>query len=577
MPIYNPTTITAPYQAKECAPNPCPVCGGLDCLCRPRFFAGQLLTEDDLNLLENYIIEKNKLHNRYLHGTGVVCGLEVICSPCQGQVTVTSGYAISPCGDDIVVCHNDTVNVCDLISSCKVQSQWNCDPPSPANPNCNQEGTEDWVLAIRYQERSSKGVMPLKNNGTSTCSRCGSNNSVCGGGSSCNCGCHSTTNGSMNYTTNGGTKSGYKTAQKATPLQCEPTVTCEGYVYEVYKAQNQGRGQDCGPFITRVAQCLQEFQTVLTSLSLDTTARAAAISNNNVQRLSAWQRTLKSSLQDLLDTLPIYDCNIAQQLANVGLPDPSNLEDGSFMTAFATATSRLVSLWGTILRYCLCSAILPPCPDPVHDPRIPLAKITVQRQDCSLVGVCNLDTRQFVLTFPTLLYWLSPILQTPLDNLHLALEDLCCQPLRADTVNSRDNSLFATNFTVDNPDVIITNPCTQLLSQISANRNCRIDTQTLVLGALGLRDAQGQPVMSELERQNPAAFLVLNQLAQPVLNTLLSEQTLRTFAAASTNATGATTAGSEDIRNLQSQVAELSNTLKQQQEIIDQLQNRLNG
>ena len=25
----------------------CPDCGGLECLCRPRFFAGQLLTADD--------------------------------------------------------------------------------------------------------------------------------------------------------------------------------------------------------------------------------------------------------------------------------------------------------------------------------------------------------------------------------------------------------------------------------------------------------------------------------------------------------------------------------------------------
>ena len=33
-----------------CDPAPvCPACGGLECLCRPRFFAGQLLTEDDLN------------------------------------------------------------------------------------------------------------------------------------------------------------------------------------------------------------------------------------------------------------------------------------------------------------------------------------------------------------------------------------------------------------------------------------------------------------------------------------------------------------------------------------------------
>ena len=29
----------------------CPACNGLKCLCRPRFFPGQLLTDDDLNRL----------------------------------------------------------------------------------------------------------------------------------------------------------------------------------------------------------------------------------------------------------------------------------------------------------------------------------------------------------------------------------------------------------------------------------------------------------------------------------------------------------------------------------------------
>ena len=95
-----------------CDPRPpCPACGGLECLCRPRFFAGQLLTDDDLNRLDYYIVEKNRLHNRYLVGTGVVCGLEVVCSICDpagnGTVVVRPGYALSPCGNDIVVCGDE--------------------------------------------------------------------------------------------------------------------------------------------------------------------------------------------------------------------------------------------------------------------------------------------------------------------------------------------------------------------------------------------------------------------------------------------------------------------------------------
>src|SRR3954471_15217075 len=121
MPQYTQTVPT--MQHSRTMQKICPACGGMQCLCRPRFFAGQLLTEEDLNRLERYIVEKNKLHNRYLHGWGVVCGLEVSCHPCQGFVTVTSGYALSPCGDDIVVCRDEAVNVCDLIKQCRGDQQ----------------------------------------------------------------------------------------------------------------------------------------------------------------------------------------------------------------------------------------------------------------------------------------------------------------------------------------------------------------------------------------------------------------------------------------------------------------------
>src|SRR5262249_50319348 len=96
-----PSTVVTPGQkpqSRNCPP-PCE-CGLLECLCRPRFFAGQLLTEQDLNRLDAYIRAKNRLHTLQLHGFGVVNGLEVRCEPCGDGVVVTTGYAISPCGDD---------------------------------------------------------------------------------------------------------------------------------------------------------------------------------------------------------------------------------------------------------------------------------------------------------------------------------------------------------------------------------------------------------------------------------------------------------------------------------------------
>ena len=93
--VKDTTTTSAPAWC----PPPCPACGGLQCLCRPRFFAGQLLTEQDLNRLDAYVRAKNRLHNRYVHGWGVVCGLEVTCHDCENLVRVSAGYGLSPCGD----------------------------------------------------------------------------------------------------------------------------------------------------------------------------------------------------------------------------------------------------------------------------------------------------------------------------------------------------------------------------------------------------------------------------------------------------------------------------------------------
>jgi hypothetical protein len=88
----------------------CPVCQGLRCMERPRYFAGQLLTETELNSEQEYVRAKQRLHNRYLHGSGVVCGLQVVCSDCDGWVTIKEGYAIDPCGNDVIVCADHDFN-----------------------------------------------------------------------------------------------------------------------------------------------------------------------------------------------------------------------------------------------------------------------------------------------------------------------------------------------------------------------------------------------------------------------------------------------------------------------------------
>jgi hypothetical protein len=94
-----------------CGGTGCPVCQG-EVFVRPRFFAGQLLTEDDLQSLGDYVVAKNRLHMRHLFGSGVVCGLMVTCEPCGGgKIVVNPGYALDCCGNDIVVACPQTLDV----------------------------------------------------------------------------------------------------------------------------------------------------------------------------------------------------------------------------------------------------------------------------------------------------------------------------------------------------------------------------------------------------------------------------------------------------------------------------------
>ena len=73
---------------------------------RVRFFTGQVLTADDFTDEQRYHRRRLREHNRFLHGWGVVCGLDVGATPSAGrpwQVTVSPGYAISAQGDPIHV------------------------------------------------------------------------------------------------------------------------------------------------------------------------------------------------------------------------------------------------------------------------------------------------------------------------------------------------------------------------------------------------------------------------------------------------------------------------------------------
>ena len=392
----------------------CPACGGLQCLCRPRFFAGQLLTEEDLNRLDRYIVEKNKLHNRYLHGWGVVCGLEVACHPCKGYVTVRSGYALSPCGDDIIVCQDEAVNVCDLINQCKVQPEWDCDPEWPRpEPLCG-DADEEWILYLCYNETPSRGVTALRgaSSGGSCCSRCS-------GSSQCGCGCHPSTNGKSSCAQT-------KTPTRSTPQQCEPTLTCEGYTFQLRKAPKTDR-RDLGELINRLRACLREL--VLLEQEL--------IELVNRGQLHAFQEAVMAYMEHH----SIHNCELVQALLRLRMQlEPT----GTATPSAGAATQALIRQFMLeMLRDCVCSAILPPCPSPAEDNCVPLATLTINcREGCQIKHICNWKHRRLVVTFPNLEYWLQFLFRQ--SGLSEVIAALCCGPLLRRGFDQGDSTFAAT-------------------------------------------------------------------------------------------------------------------------------------
>jgi hypothetical protein len=76
---------------------------------RSRFFTGQLLTADDLQREQDYHRDKARLHNRFLHGWGVVAGLRV--SVDQGAVVVASGLALDCAGNELILPTEERVSL----------------------------------------------------------------------------------------------------------------------------------------------------------------------------------------------------------------------------------------------------------------------------------------------------------------------------------------------------------------------------------------------------------------------------------------------------------------------------------
>lgn len=441
----------------------CPACVGLECLDRTRYFSGQLLTEADLNNEQSYLLAKNRLHNRFLHGWGVVCGLQVVCSDCDGWVTVKTGYAIDPCGNDIIVCEDQPFNVAKAIQAC-------CTPPKTSDcaplrsappPNC-QDADQKWCITIQYEEQPSRPVTPLRS--PSTKSSCG-----CGGGSTKGgCGCGSSKGGCGCGSS--GAKSGTCCCSSSslnppsTTPGCEPTRILEGFKLGVCAAPTEtvspkdAAGKPtAGP--SKLLTCIQAL-----SAGIQQKPTFVATAGNSANYTAACNYL--ALIRKMLATGSFTSCAIITQLEAIQIPQP-NPNDPNYTATLQAIVDNAVALLVRLAKDCLCLALLPTCPGDPCTNCLVLACVTVRNG--KVIEICHFDGgRQQVITFPTLRYWLSLIgFDNRLQTLMNFIENLCCGESRLDRLLFMTNDTVASN-SMANPAMLNRMFSTSLASTLGA-------------------------------------------------------------------------------------------------------------
>ena len=427
----------------------CPACLGLQCLERPRYFSGQLLTEADLNSEQAYMLAKSRLHNRYLHGAGIVCGLEVSCSTCVGAVTIQSGYAIDPCGNDIIVCDTQDFNVIKRIHDCddqrKRQRKGDCDPIAPSTDKGCIDLERHYCLTIAYNEQEARLSPTLRQgNNTNTSNGKASGCSCNGSGKKKGCSCNNSQSVSQTMSYSSMTQSS-QSGQSKMPVGCEPTRILEGYLLDISEVPPDycGNAKEVleDTLLAKVIDCVttvrafldkkmpQSTYTVLTPLAF-TGKVTENVSLDDLYRSCCY---LRQAIHDLYAQDPFNThCQALDVLSQVTCRRPPNIdqsaesaaaeERGSYIEQTRTTLYHLLALLMQYILDCVCQALLPPCSPAQADDRLILACMTVK--DDKIIDICNFCHRRYAGSFPSLYYWLSLVPVIPL--IAYAVERLCC-------------------------------------------------------------------------------------------------------------------------------------------------------
>lgn len=442
--------------ARNCC---CPTCRGLVSQSRPLFGPGQTLTAADLNALEDYARAKNRLHNRYLHGWGVVCGLEVTCNDCEGSVTIGPGYALDPCGEDIIVTQPTRFDIVAAIRACADQQRattGDCDPwMPPPDPGCT-DGESHWCVALKYREVETAYVQDLVAGKGATGCGCGSGSGApaascgcgggcsCGGGGGCSCGGATAATSAANIRASNNSCSPRRVLEcydiTAIPSKerCAPTLFQRGDKLTNKPALgNWDQFIPEGSLLRKIIDCItNDFRELLDHFKTGDGALIGQVfAQNNDELIQAEVQpaavhaavcTFKAALLDKLanDTHPVR-CAMRRAAADIVLAAPGpNTEAAVFFDQARDAIRDLIAVWFQMIIDCVCHAFLPMCDDDPCDDRVEIACVTIKGG--KILSICNHSCRRYAGAFPSMFYWLSLVPVLPL--IAKALAALCCAP-----------------------------------------------------------------------------------------------------------------------------------------------------
>lgn len=127
---------------------------------RNHYFTGKLMVERDFTDEQRYFMEKIRLHHQRLHGTGVVCGLQVTAhqEPCESRyLLLQPGSAVDCCGKDILVPHEEVI---DLLAFPDMQTLLEEAAAAEADPGATPP-THTLQICIRYKECPTEDIPVL--------------------------------------------------------------------------------------------------------------------------------------------------------------------------------------------------------------------------------------------------------------------------------------------------------------------------------------------------------------------------------------------------------------------------------